>query len=670
MRSSGQRLVGTAFGRQGDLSKPCEGYGGGLWMTRTRLLTRMLLAIAIGFCGAAASCGGMTPDAAIAVKDALTQEFVRYEGHPFTFEVPATWHLDNKEFRGGLRQRFENSYHADTPFSHVAYLTSFTSINGAQICIVELERMWPQHDDAYMDIVEKGMDAKINWGIKQGTVKRLVHKERIAVADHQALRTIMEMSDGSHRIIVHLYDPALPYQVAQLSVSGKTGMLAADEAVVERMLRTIKIDYTIHAKLGKQDRVLSKKLQKFFMVTEPQDTGRPNVVLIVGDPHWDSDAQWSLCQGLRVLFDDNPELATKSAFVAEGADAGTTVDVAPLLSGEPTPKSNIVQATLSSYLIGGYIAYDWIEGRAVPVLGAEDPDLYRRSTSLWLAGRNDAWSASVAMRNETIASSLLAARAKFDNPILFVGAMHVSAVDEKDFASGKRDVGRAGGKNRGIADWLADAGIGYISLVPVPNPDKIRDAKLVRRYKDLMTAQGNGTTDQYVAQFVKDLPPAEPGDDDEEEEDEDDGRVTVAPSPALAAKVAGLLLAKKSTDTAGKRDGKDAKGTKRSPPNKDTVGKRVSRQKQNRHVKGTKEQGKGGYFNSREDAQKVLDAYHSDKATFLGTTSHGHVVVQDDEVTGFNNNRASGFLDQATHVFMIKGTSSPSVVPISPDWKP
>jgi hypothetical protein len=80
--------------------------------------------------------------------------------------------------------------------------------------------------------------------------------------------------------------------------------------------------------------------------------------------------------------------------------------------------------------------------------------------------------------------------------------------------------------------------------------------------------------------------------------------------------------------------------------------------------------GEGSYLLSIGDAQAVLDAAHSGNARILGTTKAGHVVVEVKSVTGFNNNPGAGFLDQPTNVFMIKGTTSPSVVPTSPAWKP
>ncbi|MFV2104650.1 polymorphic toxin type 50 domain-containing protein [Micromonospora sp. LOL_024] len=96
----------------------------------------------------------------------------------------------------------------------------------------------------------------------------------------------------------------------------------------------------------------------------------------------------------------------------------------------------------------------------------------------------------------------------------------------------------------------------------------------------------------------------------------------------------------------------------------------ISRQKQGRHVQGHPLHANTGksYFSSHADAQRVLDAYHNGGATVLGQTSNGNIVVRYDSVVGYNNNPGAGFIDQPTNVFMIKGTKSPSVVPVNPNW--
>jgi RHS repeat-associated protein len=99
------------------------------------------------------------------------------------------------------------------------------------------------------------------------------------------------------------------------------------------------------------------------------------------------------------------------------------------------------------------------------------------------------------------------------------------------------------------------------------------------------------------------------------------------------------------------------------------LSKTISLQKQARHILGTAKSG-GSFLNSINDAQAVLDAVNSGRATFLGISKAGHMVYKFDGVTGTNVNLGVGITRQPTNVFIIKGTSSPSVVPTSPLWKP
>jgi hypothetical protein len=107
-----------------------------------------------------------------------------------------------------------------------------------------------------------------------------------------------------------------------------------------------------------------------------------------------------------------------------------------------------------------------------------------------------------------------------------------------------------------------------------------------------------------------------------------------------------------------------------SPRDFPSISDRIS-QKQLRHVKGRPEHAQrgGGYMESMEDAQKVLDAYHSEQSVILGRSSQGFPIIRVDSVTGTNVNLGAGITAQPTNMFMIKGTASPSVVPVSPTPK-
>ena len=98
------------------------------------------------------------------------------------------------------------------------------------------------------------------------------------------------------------------------------------------------------------------------------------------------------------------------------------------------------------------------------------------------------------------------------------------------------------------------------------------------------------------------------------------------------------------------------------------ISKKISL-KQIRHLAGTAKSG-GGYLANAADAQKVLDAIHSGEAIYLGATSQGHHVFRYNGVTGTHVNIGAGITGQPTNVFMVKGTTSPSIVPKSPNWTP
>ncbi len=111
-------------------------------------------------------------------------------------------------------------------------------------------------------------------------------------------------------------------------------------------------------------------------------------------------------------------------------------------------------------------------------------------------------------------------------------------------------------------------------------------------------------------------------------------------------------------------------GGKSCPPIDPNLKSTISPQKQQRHLYGPTSPNYrgGGYFNNSADPQKVLDAYLGGKASYLGT-GNNMVVVRVPSVTGINHNPGAGFFNQPTNVFGIKGTTSPSVVPLSPTWK-
>ena len=82
------------------------------------------------------------------------------------------------------------------------------------------------------------------------------------------------------------------------------------------------------------------------------------------------------------------------------------------------------------------------------------------------------------------------------------------------------------------------------------------------------------------------------------------------------------------------------------------------------HTKGTNS-GKS-FMDSLDDAQGVLDAFHSGKGTVLKTNANqNRVYFMFKEITGNYVNAKHG-ISEASNVFMIKGSGTATVVPVNP----
>lgn len=89
---------------------------------------------------------------------------------------------------------------------------------------------------------------------------------------------------------------------------------------------------------------------------------------------------------------------------------------------------------------------------------------------------------------------------------------------------------------------------------------------------------------------------------------------------------------------------------------------------QKRHIKDHPDHDHGGYMESLADARTVLANFHNGTAVVLGKTRNGHIIIRDNSVTGYNTNVRTGHMNQPTNVFLIKGSSRPSIVPYNPEW--
>ena len=100
---------------------------------------------------------------------------------------------------------------------------------------------------------------------------------------------------------------------------------------------------------------------------------------------------------------------------------------------------------------------------------------------------------------------------------------------------------------------------------------------------------------------------------------------------------------------------------------------KVSRQKMARHLKGSSFNDSKGYFNSIEDAQKVLDSYKSGNYRLISENpGQNQVTIQVNGVTGRHVSKAAPGTNQVdinvpTNIFTIQSSSAPKPIPVNPN---
>jgi hypothetical protein len=241
---------------------------------------------------------------------------------------------------------------------------------------------------------------------------------------------------------------------------------------------------------------------------------------------------------LESLFTANPLLLAddRTAFLAEGSPVGERVSVEPLVEVDPQPSDEAIEDILGTYLIPGYVAYEWKHQQSIPILGVEDDLLYQTCARAWVQSNSRTadpaanpllFRYTVGARNRSIADTLIVQLRSHASPILFVGLGHVghglgeygflhpaqflrsqnaSADLPGQFAALVRpdqlDRLRQAG-NQGLSELLRPRGIGFVCLGakgdPLPEPEVTRTS--VVQYLALIDAQLSGNTDIYIQDF-------------------------------------------------------------------------------------------------------------------------------------------------------------------------
>jgi hypothetical protein len=199
----------------------------------------------------------------------------------------------------------------------------------------------------------------------------------------------------------------------------------------------------------------------------------------------------------------------------------------------------VIRSVLNTFLIPGYVAYEWKYQWGIPIMGTEDPVLYRSSARLWceIQGKNDLgqsamWSATVAGRNACMVRALVAQTSLHECPFLFLGGKHLESpaipegLSAEDWYQARNtmpvaEVGRlCSAGPRSVVGLLRERSIGFYFLAargPALRDGK-QEARRIQRYAALFRAQMAGQVDSYVREVAG-----------------VHGGVTVAPSPEAAA---------------------------------------------------------------------------------------------------------------------------------------
>ena len=285
------------------------------------------------------------------------------------------------------------------------------------------------------------------------------------------------------------------------------------------------INYQID--IGTSKALLSPEMQRYLVPTLRSGWESSRSIAIFGEPHQNADDQFGLYKGLEIFFQDNPELIKRTIFLAEGYPKDESISVQPLIDIDPYPTDNVIRQALKTFLVPGYIAYEWKYQRGIPIVGVEDPWLYKMCRTflvkdeldpeaIFLTYKDvpyraaDFWFFSVTARNKSMAETLLEYMGNYDNPMLFIGGLHLHKMDEGRFSFLQRwssagmmgpftlfssDAGRS--ENTGIMELLYGNDIGF-TFIQSPTIESSEEEDI---YKELFSTQHG---DDYFPLYLDD----------------------------------------------------------------------------------------------------------------------------------------------------------------------
>lgn len=499
----------------------------------------------------------------------LSQDNI-YRKDVFSFDLPSTWKQMEKDNLMAFRQQYEmqsaelyqqyNSGLKDYD-TGVPFLVAFRSHGSEATLVVVRMKIPPQTENYLKQSVDRAKDI-INWGIQTGRVRQAHNNKLIDLKGNIAHYSDLEMGDESRLIGYSFYLPEYPYQVLQLVALFESGSYFKYKADLNHIIESLDINIEREVLISNKAYKLSSETQKYLVVNGENDYEAKISILIVQEPHYDIEAQWNLYKGLSAFFHDNPELIEQTVFLAEGVEANKSLSVEPLIEVAPDPLEQIVRITLNSFLITGYVGYEWKNENDIPIIGIEDSELYRASSDLWMAGDTTVWPLTVTARNKQMLEILTEKLQNFRNPILFVGGMHLHSLRSDTYETVKKSSHPllnpnimkrlSESENLGIIDYLKKFGIGYIYLEPVSHLTFFEYDQPSEKYRSLFLAQKDADYGEYIKDFISN--------ESTVVNDLFGEGVTVTPSPQVAAHM--LLTLQKTQGGNKTNQGTTAKESK------------------------------------------------------------------------------------------------------------
>jgi hypothetical protein len=432
--------------------------------------------------------------------------------YPLSFELPAGWRAIAEEQREALHSEVKSQYATMWEkysgqqlhyFDQLPYLGAYASPDSSQLLTYSVMRFPPTRD--YLSGIQQDWRAKADWGREQGYITSMTGPVVATIGKFQSFRASAKEPGGGEIFIATLFDKEKPYQAIQLQLHVDSTVKASGDRVLARALDTIAVNFDYDVTLRGATIRITDETQRFLFVAHVINGTAKHFLLIFQDPHWDSVAHSNLLSGISELLSSNEQLVGTSIVLTEGFRRGSPIDAWPLFVEDSECQSAMVRAALESFLVPGQVALGWCLGDLVPIFGSEEWPEYQRSADLWLREAFPEWKLSVVARNSAMARAVLDAAKEYINPMLIMGGMHLVGLDESEFSQAAAADPATAAKisNRGVADYLGDAGWGVVYLEPVSKEEALDNPADIARYRRVLRLRTEAQYEEYRMEMIR-----------------------------------------------------------------------------------------------------------------------------------------------------------------------